>query len=396
MEVTSYASAESGAQATAAGSSHDLRVNPNASPSAGLVMGHTQQRSGAAAGAGTGAKPGSAPGSRPGSRLAQSYRSSDTESSRPVATKYVEQLAAGQRSPLGSVLRARSPYVSGESLSAGARIIHEAGAPPATPKAPGPRGCWPRVRAWLRALVLHRYFERVVIALILANMVFVSTWDPLDHDPNSSHNRLLDFSDLVFQCLFTVEMVVKILALGLIRPKDAYLRDNWNVIDGLLVVSGWVTLGSSNISVGRLVRVLRPLRTISHVPGLKLIINSMLASIPQLLNVLGLCAFIFFMFGIVGIQLFGGKLSQRCHFPGSPPTVNDDDGQLCSTSGSSGRQCPVVGGVQTVCLDTGTSVNYGITNFDNIGTAFLTIFQCITLEGWVDVMYWISETMSMW
>ena len=32
-------------------------------------------------------------------------------------------------------------------------------------------------------------------------------------------------------------------------------------------------------------------------------------------------------------------------------------------------------------------LNYGITNFDNIFSAFLTIFQCITLEGWTNVMY---------
>lgn len=31
--------------------------------------------------------------------------------------------------------------------------------------------------------------------------------------------------------------------------------------------------------------------------------------------------------------------------------------------------------------------NYGITNFDNFGLAMLTVFQCITLEGWTDVLY---------
>ena len=352
----------------------------------------------------------------------QSHRSGTSQSSvDKAATKYVEQLARAQVSPPASGRHMVDGSLSPTQLAAGARIIREAsdaltpvpdsgeggmkGRLPSmgyfpTP-APKKDTCHSRFHARVAAVVRHPMFERVVIALILINMVFVSTWDPLDDNPKSVHNQVLDISDTVFQCLFTVEMVLKIYALGLILPRNAYLRDTWNVIDGLLVVMGWITyrpVGSSNVSVGRLVRVLRPLRTISHVPGLKLIINSMLASIPQLLNVLGLCAFIFFMFGIVGIQLFQGKLSQRCHFPasgGSPAYVNQDDSELCST-GSTGRSCPVVDGVQTVCMDSGESVNSGITNFDNIATAFLTIFQCITLEGWVDVMYWISDTSSMW
>ena len=32
-------------------------------------------------------------------------------------------------------------------------------------------------------------------------------------------------------------------------------------------------------------------------------------------------------------------------------------------------------------------LNYGVTNFDNLGSAFITIFQCITMEGWTTVMY---------
>lgn len=35
--------------------------------------------------------------------------------------------------------------------------------------------------------------------------------------------------------------------------------------------------------------------------------------------------------------------------------------------------------------------NDGITNFDNFGLAMLTVFQCITLEGWTQVMYDVSS-----
>ena len=33
---------------------------------------------------------------------------------------------------------------------------------------------------------------------------------------------------------------------------------------------------------------------------------------------------------------------------------------------------------------------WGITCFDNFGQAMLTVFQCITLEGWTDMLYWVS------
>lgn len=43
-----------------------------------------------------------------------------------------------------------------------------------------------------------------------------------------------------------------------------------------------------------------------------------------------------------------------------------------------------------VCKTGWEGPNFGITNFDNIGYAMLTVFQCITLEGWTDIMYAVS------
>lgn len=42
-----------------------------------------------------------------------------------------------------------------------------------------------------------------------------------------------------------------------------------------------------------------------------------------------------------------------------------------------------------VCADGWDGPNDGITNFDNIGYAMLTVFQCITMEGWTSIMYWV-------
>ena len=45
----------------------------------------------------------------------------------------------------------------------------------------------------------------------------------------------------------------------------------------------------------------------------------------------------------------------------------------------------------TVCKDGWEGPNDGITNFDNFPLAMLTVFQCITMEGWTDVLYSVSR-----
>ena len=50
-----------------------------------------------------------------------------------------------------------------------------------------------------------------------------------------------------------------------------------------------------------------------------------------------------------------------------------------------GYQCPE----GEICREPWVGPNDGITNFDNFGLAMLTVFQCVTLEGWTDVMYWV-------
>ena len=70
--------------------------------------------------------------------------------------------------------------------------------------------------------------------------------------------------------------------------------------------------------------------------------------------------------------------------------VSFEDPNPCSSVGV-GYQCDSSAG--QVCLGGWKGPNHGITNFDNIGLACLTVFQCITLEGWTDVMYMVRILM---
>ena len=116
--------------------------------------------------------------------------------------------------------------------------------------------------------------------------------------------------------------------------------------------------------------------------------------------------FLFLLFGILGLQLFGKKQYNRCRT--TPEPVNgvwelDDTGEVCRTGSYGYFQCPAGTycgnpephgiSLRTDGVPDNDTINYGITNFDNILAAMLTIFQMITLEGWTGMMYNLQDAM---
>ena len=126
-----------------------------------------------------------------------------------------------------------------------------------------------------------------------------------------------------------------------------YLKDGWNVLDFVVVVGGIISLSGTKSSVTsiRTVRVLRPLRTISALPGMRVLVGTIIKSLPMMANVLLLSAFLFIVFGISGVQLFKGILNNRCHWvaaDGVSPGLVADEERVCATSDKylwGGYQC---------------------------------------------------------
>jgi hypothetical protein len=112
-------------------------------------------------------------------------------------------------------------------------------------------------------------------------------------------------ADRIFLGLYSTEMVLKILGYGIIFAKDAYLRDPWNLLDMTIVFSGYldvfVSSGSLNLGVLRSFRVLRPLRTISGIEGLRILVSALLSAMPLLRDTLLILFFFFFVMGIAGL-----------------------------------------------------------------------------------------------
>uniref|UniRef100_H3DB19 Calcium channel, voltage-dependent, L type, alpha 1D subunit, a n=1 Tax=Tetraodon nigroviridis TaxID=99883 RepID=H3DB19_TETNG len=147
--------------------------------------------------------------------------------------------------------------------------------------------------------------------------------------------------------------------------------------------------GGFDVKALRAFRVLRPLRLVSGVPSLQVVLNSIIKAMVPLLHIALLVLFVIIIYAIIGLELFIGKMHATCYIPGSD-SIAEEEPAPCAISGH-GRQCPING---TECREGWQGPNGGITNFDNFLFAMLTVFQCITMEGWTDVLYWMNDAMG--
>ena len=136
-------------------------------------------------------------------------------------------------------------------------------------------------------------------------------------------------------------MLFKILAQGLILHKNAYLRDAWNWLDTVVVITGimeMMQLSFFKVRALRTLRVLRPLRSIKAFPKMRQLVSSLVGSVNSLLNAVVFMMFIFMLFGILGIQQFKGTMYRRCRFTEFPLEdsswpIDPELNYLCSPDG---------------------------------------------------------------
>ncbi|KAA8580175.1 hypothetical protein FQN60_005710, partial [Etheostoma spectabile] len=214
--------------------------------------------------------------------------------------------------------------------------------------------------------------------------------------------------EYLFLIIFTVEAFLKVIAYGLLFHPNAYLRNGWNLLDFIIVVVGLfsaileqATKGDGATPIGgkaagfdvkalRAFRVLRPLRLVSGVPSLQVVLNSIIKAMVPLLHIALLVLFVIIIYAIIGLELFMGKMHKTCTHQNTG-TIAEEKPAPCAPDGAYGRHCKYNG---TECRVGWEGPNDGITNFDNFAFAMLTVFQCITMEGWTDVLYWMQDAMG--
>lgn len=186
-----------------------------------------------------------------------------------------------------------------------------------------------KVRA--KQIVEARWFEPVMIGLILFNGLLIGL--ETSRAIVADYGDWLHFGNDVILGVFIIEVILKLAA---VAPRfGLYFRNGWNLFDFTVVLLSLIPATGEFALVARLVRVLRVLRLVSTVPQLRLIVATLVRSIPSMGHVILLMSIVFYIYAVTGFHLF-----------------HEHDAEHWGT----------------------------------LGAALLTLFQMVTLEGWVDVM----------
>ena len=214
----------------------------------------------------------------------------------------------------------------------------------------------------------HHYFENFIMLLIALSSVKLAMESYfVDSDKDSTIVKVSEELDYIFNYLFNIECILKVVALGFTMDEGSYLRDSWNKLDFFIVVTSNIDMALSNtdipaLKVLRMLRMIRPLRVISHNPQLKMIVAALFESVGSIVNVSFIVLIVWLMFAIYGMNTFMGLFF------------------YCSEE-------PYRYNTQWLCQDNGGKWLKFDSNFDDIGQAMMTLFVIASLEGWPDIMY---------
>ncbi|XP_043914705.1 voltage-dependent N-type calcium channel subunit alpha-1B [Protopterus annectens] len=236
------------------------------------------------------------------------------------------------------------------------------------------------IRKYAKRITEWPPFEYMILATIIANCIVLALEQHLPEEDKTPMSERLDDTEPYFIGIFCLEAGIKIIALGFVFHKGSYLRNGWNVMDFVVVLTGILaTVGTDfDLRTLRAVRVLRPLKLVSGIPSLQVVLKSIMKAMVPLLQIGLLLFFAIVMFAIIGLEFYIGKFHKGC-FSETDKIMEDFP---CGEE-LPARLCPN----GTTCKVYYAGPNFGITNFDNILFAVLTVFQCITMEGWTDILY---------
>lgn len=196
-----------------------------------------------------------------------------------------------------------------------------------------------------KKIVDSKYFGHGIMIAILIN---TSSMGIEHHKQNEKLTEALEVSNVIFTTIFTLEMVMKILADGLI----GYLQNFYNVFDATIVfVSIWEIVDESDaggLSVLRTFRLLRVLKLVRFLPALRRQLIVLMRTMDNVATFMMLLFLFIFIFSILGMHLFGCK--------------------FCWLNKFSETECDRA-------------------NFDSLLWAIVTVFQILTQEDWNLVLY---------
>ncbi|ESO09535.1 hypothetical protein HELRODRAFT_73530, partial [Helobdella robusta] len=239
------------------------------------------------------------------------------------------------------------------------------------------------IRRFCHFVVSLRYFDLFIMIVICASSIALAAEDPVLE--NSERNKILNMFDYVFTGVFTVEMILKVINLGVVFHPGSYCRDLWNLLDATVVICALVAFAFTDspgagknlntIKSLRVLRVLRPLKTINRVPKLKAVFDCVVNSLKNVFNIMIVYMLFQFIFAVMAVQLFKGKFF-FCN-DDSKNTKAECKGEYFEYQLDNNRYVPKV-----------EERKWGRREFhyDNVADAMLTLFAVQTGEGWPAVL----------
>merc|ERR550534_1744112 len=231
---------------------------------------------------------------------------------------------------------------------------------------------WHKHRLQISRLIEDKYFETVVLALILLSS-FVMTLEDVWFETRPLLMDLLYYLDRILTVVFFLETDLKLFAMGCVM----YFGNAWCWLDFVIVAVSLVNFGASLLGAGnipifktmRTLRALRPLRAMAKMEGMKVVVNALVGALPSIFNVLIVCLIFWLIFAIIGVNTFMGRF-YKC--------IDTESGEKFSHEIIPNR---------TVCANETNAewINAKVT-FDNVMIAYLALFQVATFKGWIDIM----------
>ncbi|VEN47974.1 unnamed protein product [Callosobruchus maculatus] len=260
------------------------------------------------------------------------------------------------------------------------------------------------IRRYTRFIIEWPPFEYAVLLTIIANCIVLALEEHLPYHDKTVLAQKLERTEVYFLGIFCVEASLKILALGFVLHRGSYLRNIWNIMDFFVVLTGFLTMFPQDIIAVdlrtlRAIRVLRPLKLVSGIPSLQVVLKSIIKAMAPLLQIGLLVLFAIVIFAIIGLEFYSGALHRTCYsLYDIDEIVKEGDEEVpCNTDNETQAKAQGSNWCRdgnSVCLERWQGPNNGITSFDNIGFAMLTVFQCITMEGWTAILYWMNDAIG--
>ncbi|KAI0988337.1 hypothetical protein GJ496_002524, partial [Pomphorhynchus laevis] len=224
--------------------------------------------------------------------------------------------------------------------------------------------------------ISSKWFGNSLLICILISSATLCAEDPLGRESRTT--KALSIIDYFFTAVFTIEIILKVIANGVILHKGAYCRSLFNLLDLIVVCISFISifLGDNAVSavkVLRVLKVLRPLRAINRAKGLKHVVQCVVVAVKTIGNIFLIAALLEFMFACIGVQLFKGTF-YKCS-DASKLTRDECKGYYLVENAN---------GPPDQLEREWKNQDF---NFDNVSKALLTLFVLTTLEGWPGMLH---------